>query len=72
MTAPEDYVAGPYIIMISAGQTNFTFPTPINNDTIVEGNETITITIDQSSLPDDCTAHAVGSAIVMIIDDDHK
>jgi len=58
--------------MISAGQTSFTFPIPISNDTISEGNETITITIDQLSLPDDCTIHAVGSATVMIIDDDRK
>ena len=71
-TAPVDYVAGPYTVTLLARETRITFSILISNDTIFEGNETFIITIDQSSLPDDCTVGAVGSATVMIIDDDRK
>ena len=51
--------------------TNCPVNIPIHDDTIVEGNENFTLTIDPSSLLTDVT---VGSpqAIVTIIDNDGK
>jgi len=48
------------------------FNIPINDDDLIDSNEMFNIAIEQSSLPDDCTVSAFGSATVEIIDDDGK
>jgi len=45
---------------------------PINNDNLIECNEMFTFSINQSSLPDDCTVGAFDNATVLIVDDDGK
>ena len=68
ITAPMDYAVGPYTVTILARETRVTFSILISNDTILDGNETFTIIIDPSSLPDDC----IVDAVVMITDDHRK
>jgi len=48
------------------------FNIPINDDDLIEGNEMFTITIDQSSLPENCTTGPFVSARVFIVDNDGK
>jgi len=48
------------------------FNIPINDDNLIESVEMFNITIDQSSLPDHCTASAFVSAKVIILDNDRK
>ena len=67
-----DYTSGPYTVTFPAGQTTATFDVPINDDNILEGNETFMLTIDSSSLPDRVTRGDPGQATVTIVDNDRK
>ena len=70
--ANVDYGSGPYKVSISAGNTNVTFDVKINDDSILEGNETFNLTINVSSLSG-CINYAVPyQATVRIMDDDGK
>nr|WP_242055142.1 putative Ig domain-containing protein [Nostoc flagelliforme] len=44
-TAPTDYSNNPLTIAFAAGQTSQTFNIPIVNDSLIEGNETLSITL---------------------------
>lgn len=46
-----DYGAGPYTVTFPAGQTVASVDVPITDDSIVEEDETIDLTIQLSSLP---------------------
>lgn len=65
-----DYVSGPYMVTFFAGVTSTSFNITINDDTISEGNESFTLTIDPTSLPDGVTLFNPSSTIVTIVDDD--
>ena len=66
-----DYDSGPYTVTFLAGSTTATFNVPINDDDILEGNETFMLTIDPS-LPDGVTRGTPSEATVTIVDDDRK
>ena len=67
-----DYTSGPYTVTFPVGETSVTFDVPINDDSILEGNETFMLTIDSSSLPSYVTAGDPDEATVTIVDDDRK
>ena len=66
-----DYDSGPYTVTFPAGVTSASFSIPINNDTILEGNENFMLTINQT-LPDGVTRGTPSEATVTIVDDDGK
>ena len=67
-----DYGSGPYTITVPAGNVTVSFEVKINNDNILEGNETFSLAINLSALPD-CIIHAnIHQATVTIVDDDGK
>ncbi|MFN8523892.1 MAG: Calx-beta domain-containing protein [Chloroflexota bacterium] len=63
-TAPSDYAAVNGAITFGPGETTKTIPIQIVNDTLVEGNETLTLTLSGPSLPSPITA------VLTIVDDD--
>ena len=65
-----DYTSGPYPVMFTAGQTDATFEVPINDDSILEYNESFVLTINSSSLPDGVNYGNPGEAAVIIVDND--
>ncbi|WP_218653149.1 ELWxxDGT repeat protein [Nostoc sp. TCL26-01] len=67
-TAPNDYTNTPITVNFAAGETSQTFTIPIANDTLVEGNETINL-----SLANPTGGAILGSqknATLVIIDND--
>ena len=67
-TGGEDYDSGPYTVTFPAGTTTVPFDVSITDDSVVEGNEDFTVTIDESSLPTGVTRGSPGSATVNIVD----
>jgi len=67
-----DYNSGPYLVTFPAGMTSVTFDIPINDDSILEGNENFMLTIDQPSLPEGVTVGEPNEATVTIVDNDGK
>jgi len=67
-----DYDTGPHTVKFLAGQVNASFQVPINDDNILEANESFTLTIDISSLPNGVTVGDPGNTTVIIVDDDGK
>ena len=66
-----DYGSGPYSVTVLAGNTtNVLFELTINNDSILEGNETFKITINATSLPACVNRANPYEATVIIVDDD--
>ena len=66
-SAGTDYVAIPYYVDFSSGQTSATIDVVVNNDYTVESTETVTLTIYDLSTYD---VGSPGSATVSIADDD--
>ena len=64
-----DYNSGPFTLEFTAGVTRVPFNVSINEDDILEGNETFNLNIDSSSLPSKVTI-ANGQATVTIVDND--
>jgi len=62
----------PIMVTIPAGATSATFEFPTSEDNICEDDETFTLTLDASSLPDDCTVGDPASTTVTVEDDDGK
>ena len=50
LTGGVDYNSGPYNVTFPAGVTSVAFNISVINDTILEGNESFTLTIMNSSL----------------------
>ena len=67
-----DYDSGPYTVTFTAGQTSASFNVPINDDNIFEANETFSLTIDPSSLPNRVTLSSSATLTATISDDDCK
>ena len=66
-----DYTSGPYTVTFPAGHTTATFNISINdNDDIVEEDQSFTLTINETSLPDNVTHGIFGEATVTIVNDD--
>ena len=64
-----DYGSGPYTVMFPAETTNASFSVSINNDNIVEMNETFSLTINPFN---DIMTVDPDSAVVTIVDDDSE
>ena len=71
-TGGGDYTAGPYNVTFPAGQITVSAEITINDDNILEGNETFTIEIDLSSLPTSVTVGGTSQTTVVIDNDDCK
>ena len=62
-----DYTSGPYTVIFPAGQTTASFDVPINDDSILEGDEDFILTIDETSLPTGVIHGNPGEATVTIV-----
>ena len=67
-TAGLDYTAAAGVLTFAANQTSKTFSVPITNDTIVEGNETVNLTL--SNPTGGAALGAQSSAVLTITDND--
>ena len=70
-----DYTSGPYYITFPAGAISVSFNININNDDVLEANETFILTIANSSLSDQGFIFSTGAydkATVIIIDTTSK
>ena len=68
-----DYNSGPYPVIILAGETDVQFDVMINDDDVLEGNETFYLTINlTTSLPSYIVVGNPGQATVTIVDNDGK
>ena len=67
-----DYEYGPYNVTFTFGETNTTFIINITDDNVVERRERFSLTIDQSSLPNEVTLGSIAEATVSIDSDDCK
>ena len=64
-----DYNSGAFTVVFNAGVTRVPFNVSINEDNVLEGNETFNLNIDSSSLPSKVTI-ANGQTTVTIVDND--
>ena len=64
----NDYDPGPYYVRFPAGAINVSFNVTINNDAIVENNETFQLTIS-NPLPNNVTLGEINEIVVTIVDD---
>ena len=67
-----DYLAGPYNVTISAGQTSVFFDISITDDNILETNESFSLAITPESLPYLVSRGIPGKVLVTIINNDGK
>ena len=65
-----DYHSGPYSVTFSVGQTRFLLNVTIENDSILENNETFILSINSSALPENVNVGNPAQATVIIKDDD--
>ena len=66
-----DYTSGPYTATFTAGQTIVPFDVPIIDDAILEINETFTVTINSSTLPNSVIVNnPSGATTITIVNDD--
>lgn len=72
-TAGTDYTMLTGTAIIPAGDRSVTVPVAVTDDEIIEGDETVIVTLTGGSSPDvTYTAGAAGSATVTIADDDNS
>ena len=64
-----DYDSGPYNVTFPARANNAAFNIIINNDTVLEYNETFDLTIIESSLPENIILGEIYLAKVTILND---
>ena len=61
-----DYNSGPYSVQFNVGVIRASFDVSINNDNILEGDETFNLNINTSSLPSGVTVGAPSQTTVTI------
>ena len=64
-----DFDEPPQLVRFFPGQTTLVFPITITDDDQFEGNETISLALGDTNIPD-VTIGAVGSLVLTIVDDD--
>ena len=64
----EDYGSGSYQVTFTAGEIINTFNVPITDDNVVEGDETIDLTIQSTSLPNRVSVTNPSQANITIMD----
>ena len=67
-----DYTAGPYTVVIRAGEISAPFDVPIIDDDVLEENEVFNLIINSSSLPSHVIVITPYQATVIIVDHDGK
>ena len=65
-----DYTSETYMVRFNVGETRGSFIVMINNDNVLEANETFNLNINTSSLPSGVTVGAPGQAMVTILAND--
>ena len=65
-----DYDSGPYSISFHARETSVIFNVPINDDDLLEDDETFNLTINSSSLPSEVFINNLAQVTVIIMDDE--
>ena len=64
-----DYNSGPYNVTFPAGVTSVTFNITINNDIVLEDDETLYLIITEISLPENITLGKIYITEVTILND---
>ena len=72
VTGGVDYDSGPYTVTFPAGVTSVSFDVAINDDNILENNETFNLTIMTSSLSGLVSQHSFIQTKVLILDNDRE
>ena len=70
ITGGNDYVSGPFNITFPAGRTSANFNISIHNDNIFETNESLSLTVDPSSLPSRVMLQSDCMLVITIVDND--
>ena len=65
-----DYSSGPYTIQFNVRVTRVSFNVLVNNDNILEDNETFNLNVNASLLPNRVTIGLLGQTTVTILDND--
>ena len=65
-----DYNSGPYTVHFNVGMTNGSFIVMINDDNVLENDETFTLNINPSSLPSGVTVGTPSQATMTILAND--
>ena len=65
-----DYNSGPYSVQFNVGMTNGSFIVMINDDNVLENDETFTLNINPSSLPSGVTVGTPSQATMTILAND--
>ena len=65
-----DYNSGPYAVQLKAGMTNVPFSVILKDDSSKEDNETFTLSINSSSLPNGINIGDHVQTTVTILNDD--
>ena len=68
--AGEDYISGPYTVVIPAEMTSVTYTIMIMDDSTLENNEQFSIAIDPRTLPIQVTTIDPRQVTVTIMDDE--
>ena len=67
-----DYNPGPYEIKFPAGRTSAGFNISINNDDLLEDNETFNLIINPSSLPSEVSTSNPVQVTITVLNDEGK
>ena len=67
-----DYISGPYTVQFNVGVTRVPFSVTLKDDSSKEDNETFTLNINSSSLPNSINIGDHAQTTVTILNDDGK
>ena len=68
----DDYNSGPYNVTFLAGVTRVPFNVSITDDNVLEDNESFSLSIDFTVLPNNVTVANISQTTVNILDNDGK